>query len=106
METEKDRKRRRRRNKYRMRLDLLDAVRRILKEKGYIYLDIQTICEFADVDRNAIYRHFESLENLLTKFVESKEYLKDSFKINTEEKIDDQKVFLKKILFSFCAVFC
>jgi AcrR family transcriptional regulator len=81
-----------------MRIDLLDAVRAILKDKGFIHLDINTICEYADVDRNAIYRHFNSFDNLLTKFIESKEYLRESFEIGNIDNIDDHKEFLKDVL--------
>lgn len=99
MDKRKSVKRRGRRNKYKMRLDLLDAVRDVLKEKGFVNLNINNVAQMADVDRNAIYRHFGSFDNLLSQYFESKNYLLDALKKVKDNQIDDFKSFLKQILF-------
>ena len=75
MDKRKSAKRRVRRNKYKMRLDLLEAVRDVLKEKGFVNLNINNVAQMADVDRNAIYRHFGTFDNLLSQYMQSKNYL-------------------------------
>ncbi len=99
MDKRKSVKRRGRRNKYKMRLDLLDAVRDVLKEKGFVNLNINNVAQMADVDRNAIYRHFGSFDNLLSQYFESKNYLLDALKKVKDNQIEDFKSFLKQILF-------
>ncbi len=99
MDKRKSVKRRVRRNKYKMRLDLLDAVRDVLKDKGFINLNINNVAQKADVDRNAIYRHFGSFDNLLSQYFENKDYLLDSIKRIEDSQIEDFKLFLKQLLF-------
>jgi AcrR family transcriptional regulator len=81
-----------------MRLDLLEAVRDVLKDKGYINLNINNVAQMADVDRNAIYRHFGSFDNLLSQYFESKDYWLDSLEKVQDVQIEDFKVFLKQML--------
>lgn len=90
--------RRKRRNKYRMRMDLLEAVSHVLKEKGFLNLNINNVCQYADVDRNAIYRHFGDFNNLLTQFIETKDFWLDALESISNMEINDYKVFLKQLL--------
>ena len=92
------RTRRKRRNKYRMRMDLLEAVSHVLKDKGFLNLNINSVCEDADVDRNAIYRHFGDFDNLLTQFIETKDFWLDSLQSIVNMEINDYKMFLKQLL--------
>lgn len=81
-------------------MDLLEAVSQVIKDKGYINLNINNVCEYADVDRNAIYRHFGDFETLLTQFIESRDYWLNSLDEVKDIKIKDHKVFLKQMLIS------
>lgn len=81
-----------------MRLDLLDAVRDVLKEQGFLNLNINNVAKQADVDRNAIYRHFGSFDNLLSHYIESKDFWLESLEKVKDVKIEDHKAFIKQIL--------
>ena len=97
---EEQKTRRKRRNKYRLRLDLLEAVSRVLREKGYINLNINNVCEYADVDRNAVYRHFKDFDSMLSQFIETKDYWVGALDNVKDVEIKDFKLFLKQILFN------
>lgn len=92
--------RRRRRNKYRMRMDLLESVSHVLKDKGFLNLNINNVCQYADVDRNAIYRHFGDFDNLMSQFIETKDFWLDSLQSIVDMEINDYKVFMKQLLIS------
>ena len=98
MDKRKSAKRRVRRNKYKMRLDLLEAVRDVLKEKGFVNLNINNVAQMADVDRNAIYRHFGTFDNLLSQYMQSKNYLLDWLDKVKDEEVDNHRVFLKQLI--------
>lgn len=83
-----------------MRLDLLEAVRDVLKDQGFINLNINNVAQKADVDRNAIYRHFGNFDNLLSQYIESKDYWLDSLENVKDLKIENHKEFFKQMLFS------
>ncbi len=98
VEKQDSKTRRRRRNKYRMRMDLLEAVSHVLKDKGFLNLNINNVCLFADVDRNAIYRHFGDFDNLLSQFIETKDFWLDSLQSIVDMEINDYKLFMKQLL--------
>lgn len=92
-------KRRIRRNRYKMRLDLMEAVREVLRDKGFINLNINNVTQYADVDRNAIYRHFGNFDNLLSQYIESKDYWLETLEKIKDVEVTDYKRFLKQVVF-------
>jgi AcrR family transcriptional regulator len=81
-------------------MDLLEAVSHVLKDNGFLNLNINDVCQFADVDRNAIYRHFGDFNNLLTQFIETKDFGFDSLETIANMEVNDHKLFMKQMLFS------
>lgn len=53
---------------------LLNAVEKVLTEKGFTELKVLPICEASNVDKKLIYFHFGDLEGLLTEFLRSNDF--------------------------------
>ncbi|GGH30350.1 TetR/AcrR family transcriptional regulator [Sphingobacterium alkalisoli] len=53
---------------------LLQAVEKVLTEKGFTELKVMPICEASDVDKKLIYFHFGDLKGLHTKFILSRDF--------------------------------
>jgi AcrR family transcriptional regulator len=92
----KDRKARR--NKQKVRYDLLDAVGKTLKAHGFNQLGINMVAEMAGTDKNAIYRHFGSFEQLLDQYLEKQDFWIKSLSIYKDKKVENHKQFIKELL--------
>ncbi|MFC6102677.1 TetR/AcrR family transcriptional regulator [Olivibacter domesticus] len=62
------------RDKERTKLKLLNAVGEIIRAEGYHGLGVNKIAAKAGVNKKLIYRYFESVENLIEKYVREKDY--------------------------------
>ena len=96
--TEQYKDRKTRRNKQKVRYDLLDAVGRTLKERGFNQLGINTVAEKAGTDKNAIYRHFGSFEQLLDQYLEKQDFWLKSLSTYKDTKVENHKQFIKELL--------
>lgn len=88
----------RRRNTVAVKLDLLEAVGTILKEQGFSKLGITLVAEEAGVDKTVIYRNFKNFDNLLEAYVEKQDFWLRGLKEYGENKIENKREFLKKLL--------
>lgn len=88
-----------RRNKHKVRYDLLDAVGKTLREHGFAHLGINLVAEIAGTDKNSIYRHFGTFEQLLDQYIEKQDFWIKSLSAIKETKIKDYKEFMKGILY-------
>jgi AcrR family transcriptional regulator len=96
--TEQYKDRKTRRNKQKVRYDLLDAVGKTLKERGFNQLGINTVAEMAGTDKNAIYRHFGSFEQLLDQYLEKQDFWLKSLSTYKDTKVENHKQFIKDLL--------
>lgn len=96
--TEQYKDRKTRRNKQKVRYDLLDAVGKTLKERGFNQLGINTVAEMAGTDKNAIYRHFGSFEQLLDQYLEKQDFWLKSLSTYKDAKVENHKQFIKELL--------
>ncbi len=87
-----------RRNKHQIRRELLDSVGEALKKHGFANLGVNLIAEYAQVDKNTIYRHYKDFQELLTQYIEKQDYWLKSLEQYKEYKITDFKGFLSKII--------
>lgn len=62
------------RNKEKTKKKLLNAVGKIIKNKGYHALMVSKIAEEAGCDKKLIYEYFGNTENLITEYVKSQDY--------------------------------
>lgn len=62
------------RDKERTKLKLLNAVGEIIRREGYHGLGVNKIAATAGVNKKLIYRYFDSVENLIEKYVREKDY--------------------------------
>lgn len=89
----------RRRNTIAVKMDLIDAVGSVLKKHGFSKLGINIVAEEAGVDKNVIYRNFETFDKLLEAYVEKKDFWLRTLEENRDKKIEDPRAFLKYLLF-------
>ncbi len=61
-------------NKEKSKQQILDAVGKLLVEKGYAALKVNDIATTAKLDKKLIYRYFGSTEQLLDEFVKSRDF--------------------------------
>ena len=87
-----------RRNKHKVRYDLLDSVGKTLRDHGFNNLGINLVAEIAGTDKNSIYRHFGSFEELLNQYLEKQDFWIKSLSSLKDIKVDDHKNFMKQIL--------
>jgi AcrR family transcriptional regulator len=87
-----------RRNKHQIRRDLLDSVGEALKKHGFANLGVNLVSEYAQVDKNTIYRHYKDFQELLTQYIEKQDYWLKSLEQFGEYKITDFKGFLSQII--------
>ncbi|RZJ86733.1 MAG: TetR/AcrR family transcriptional regulator [Chryseobacterium sp.] len=69
------------RNKERTKVNLINALGKILKKDGFSGLSISSVADVAKVDRRLIYDYFGSLEGLVKEYLNSNDY----WKISMEE---------------------
>lgn len=65
---------RNRRSNYAVDRDILDAVASLIKEVGFSKITLPTIAQTANVNISVIYRHFDTLDNLLDQYVHKFDY--------------------------------
>lgn len=95
---EEKKERRPRRKKLEVRMDILDAVGRVLREHGYAKLGINLVAEYAHVDKNVIYRNFGSFEGLLDQYVQNQDYWIKTIKEYEYSESMDYRSLLKRLL--------
>jgi len=61
-------------NKEKSKQQILDAVGKLLVEKGYAALKVNDIANTAKLDKKLIYRYFGSTEQLLDEFLKSRDF--------------------------------
>lgn len=62
------------RDRERTKLKLLSAVGQIIRTEGYQGLGVNKIAQIAGVNKKLIYRYFDSVDNLVEKYVREKDY--------------------------------
>ena len=68
-ETSKEKQRRKRRNAQQVRMDILDAMARMIEKEGFCQLNMCKVSKESQTDINAILRCFGSFDNLLKAFL-------------------------------------
>lgn len=63
---------------------LLNAVEKVLTEKGFTELKVLPICEASNVDKKLIYFHFGDLEGLLTEFLRRNDFWLSKMEVPNE----------------------
>ena len=96
--TNPENERKTRRNKHKVRYDLLNSVGKTLRDHGFNNLGINLVAEIAGTDKNSIYRHFGSFEELLNQYIEKQDFWIKSLSSLKDIKVDDHKNFMKQIL--------
>lgn len=89
------------RDKERTKLKLLNAVGDIIRIEGYHGLGVNKIAAKAGVNKKLIYRYFESVENLIEKYVREKDYwvsFVDKVQISDSSQTDFGEHELSKLL--------
>ncbi len=88
----------RRRTSLQLKLELIDAVGKALTKYGHTHLGINNVSIEAGVEKPAIYRHFESFDDLLHAYIEKQDYWLSELKEFSQETVDDERDFAKRIL--------
>jgi len=96
--TDSEKERKTRRNKHEVRHDLLSSVGKTLRDHGFMNLGINLVAKNARTDKNSIYRHFGSFEQLLDQYLETRDFRIQLFSPAEEFLLDDYKDFIKQIL--------
>lgn len=65
---------RNRRSNYAVNRDILDAVASLIKEVGFSKITLPAIAQAANINISVIYRHFDTLDNLLDQYIHKFDY--------------------------------
>lgn len=90
-----------RRSKQQLEKDIMDALERLVTERGFMNLPMLALVKEAKIDFNVFYRHCGSADNLYKKFTNQYNFwLSDTLNISSLRLLGDKKFFaesLKKI---------
>ena len=89
---------RRRRNIVEARTEILDAVSRTLKKRGFINLNLNTVGEEVEMDKTSIYRYFGDFDTLLKEYVNLQDYWLHSLRDYSDIVIDNKREFTKAVI--------
>jgi len=90
--------RKKRRTNDQIKNDLLNAVGKALVEHGFANLGVNLIAEYAQVNKNTLYKHYNSFQDLLTQYIENQDYwLKVLYSLR-DYKVTDFRGFMKELI--------
>lgn len=94
-------KRSARRTKVQLEQDIMNALERLIVERGFTNIPMLTLVKEAGIDPNVFYRRYGTIENLFDKFTNQYDFwLNDVLNISDLPKLGDRKFFaeaLKKL---------
>ncbi len=88
----------RRRNKATLKIEVYATLKRLVEEYGFERIQLQTICQEANITANTLYRNFGDLETLIDDFGRNSDYwFTESISLKERERLGD-KEFLTHML--------